>query len=395
MRAFRLLPLLALTGLVLVAAPASAARAPAAPAPAAPAPAVAAAAQAKDAEIVDFDFSPRRLTVEAGTTVTWSNSGERPHTATDRGGTFDTRPIAPAASAEVTLSTPGTYFYFCRINPAKMNGVLTVEPGQDEPRAVRVQAVDPGQIGDRLRFDPPELTVAAGTTLLVANVGGKPHTLTADDGAFDTGVIEPGAEGGRFAGSNASVTLNQAGTFRFHCEVHPAAMKGVVTVTGEAAGGGPAQASAGPREVDVGAVDFAFEPSDTSVAAGGTVTITNRGQAAHTMTLDDVQLDTGNVAPGSSADLKAPDAPGSYSYRCTVHPARMRGVLVVLGRDTEDPNAQAAAPTTVPPAAAGGGGGGGGPGGGVTAFVLATAVVAAFLGGIGISAFALRRRAAT
>jgi plastocyanin len=381
MRALRLLPLLALTGLVLLAAPASAG-------PAAPA-----AAQAgEEARIVDFDFSPRRLTVEAGTTVTWSNTGERPHTATDRGGTFDTKPIAPGASAEVTLSTPGTYFYFCRINPAKMNGVLTVEPGADEPRAVRVQAVDPGQTGDKLRFDPPELAVAAGTTLLVANVGGKPHTLTADDGAFDTGVIEPGAQGGRFAGKNASITLNQAGTFKFHCEVHPAAMKGVVTVTGEAAGGGPAPASAGPREIDVGAVDFAFEPRDASVAAAGTVTVTNRGQAPHTMTLDDVQLDTGNIAPGASAELTAPDAPGSYSYRCAVHPARMRGVLVVLGRDTDDPNAQAAA---APPPAAPAATNDGGPGGGVTAFVLATAVVAAFLGGIGISALALRRRTAT
>ena len=65
--------------------------------------------------------------------MTWTNTGERPHTATDRGGTFDTKPIAPGASAEVTLSTPGTYFYFCRINPAKMNRVLTVEPGADEP----------------------------------------------------------------------------------------------------------------------------------------------------------------------------------------------------------------------------------------------------------------------
>lgn len=379
MRAFRLLPLLALTGLVLLAPPAASA------------PVTAQAGE--EAEIVDFDFSPRRLTVEAGTTVTWSNTGERPHTATDRGGTFDTRPIAPGASAEVTLSTPGTYFYFCRINPAKMNGVLTVEPGADEPRAVRVQAVDPGQTGDRLRFDPSELEVAAGTILLVANVGGKPHTLTADDGSFDTGVVEPGAQGGRFAGRNASVTLNQAGTFKFHCEVHPAAMKGTVTVTGQAAGGGPAQASAGPREIDVGAVDFAFEPKDASVAAGGKVTVTNQGQAPHTMTLDDVDLDTGSIDPGASTELTAPDAPGSYSYRCTVHPARMRGVLVVLGRDTDDPNAQAAAPAAAPAAPAGGGGGG--PGGGVTAFVLATAVVAAFLGGIGVSAFALRRRTAT
>jgi plastocyanin len=120
--------------------------------------------------------------------------------------------------------------------------------------------------------------VAAGTTLLVANVGGKPHTLTADDGSFDTGLVEPGAQGGRFSGKNASITLNQAGTFKFHCEVHPAAMKGVVTVTGEAASGGaPAQASAGPRELDVGVLDFAFEPKDASVAAGGTVKVTIRG----------------------------------------------------------------------------------------------------------------------
>jgi plastocyanin len=272
-----------------------------------------------------------------------------------------------------------------------MNGVLTVGPGPDEPRAVRVQAVDPGFTGDKLRFDPPELDVAAGTTLLVANVGGKPHSLTADDGSFDTGIIDPGAEGGRFAGKSASVTLNQAGTFKFHCEVHPAAMKGVVTVTGEAASGGaPAQASAGPREVDVGAVDFAFEPNNASVAAGGKVKVTNNGQAPHTLTLDDVDLDTSNLAPGATAELTAPDTPGSYSYRCAVHPARMRGVLVVLGRDTEDPNAQAAAPPAAPASSSGSG-----PGGGVTAFVLAAAVVAAFLGGIGVSAFALRRRAAT
>ena len=383
MRALRLLPLLALAGLVLLAAPA-----PAAPARAVPATAQTDRSAGQQAKIVDFDYSPGRITVPAGTEVTWSNTGQRPHTATDRGGTFDTKPVAPGTSAKVTLSTPGTYFYFCRINPAKMNGVLVVTKGADEARAVRVQAVDPGFTGGRLRFDPPKPTVAAGTTLLVANVGGKPHTLTADNGAFDTGIVDPGAEGGRFAGKNASVTLNQAGTFKFHCEVHPAVMKGVVTVTGEAPAGGPAAASAGPREIDVGVVNFAFDPKDASVAAGGKVRVTNRGQAPHTMTLDDVDADTGTIAPGASAELKAPDAPGSYSYRCTVHPARMRGVLVVLGRDTEDPNTTLA-PAAAPPAASGGGG----PGGGVSAFVLATAVVAAFLGGIGLSAFALRRRA--
>jgi plastocyanin len=379
MRALRLLPLLALAGLLLAATPAAGG--------------TTAAQSGGEARIVDFDFAPGRLTVDAGTKVKWTNTGQRPHTASDRGGTFDTKPIAPGASAEVTFSTPGTYFYFCRINPAKMNGTVVVKPGDQPAKVTRVQAVDPGQIGDKLRFDPPELTVAAGTTLLVANVGGKPHTLTADDGSFDTGTITPGAEGGRFAGKNASVTLTEPGTFKFHCEVHPAAMKGVVTVTGEAAGEAPAAASAGPREIDIGAQEFAFDPKDASIAAGGKVTVTNKGQAPHTLTLDDEPLDTGQIAPGATADLTAPDKPGSYSYRCTVHPAKMRGVLVVLGRDTEDPNADPAQAVSAAPVAATGGGGGG-PGGGITAFGLATGVLAAFLGGIGLSAFALRRRGA-
>ena len=273
-----------------------------------------------------------------------------------------------------------------------MNGVLTVEPGADEAKTARVQAVDEGFTGDKLRFDPAKLSVTAGTTLLVANVGGKPHTLTADDGSFDTGIVEPGAEGGRFAGKNASVTLNQAGTFKFHCEIHPAAMKGVVTVTGEAAAGGPAQASAGPREVDVGAVDFGFEPKDASVAAGGKVRVTNKGQAPHTFTLDDVALDSGTIDPGP-APTSPPPTPRAAT--ATAAPSTRPGCAACWWCWAATPRTrtpQAAAP---PPAPAASGGGGGGTSAGVTAFVLATAVVAAFLGGIGLSAFALRRRAAT
>ena len=375
MRAPRLLPLLALAGLALVGVPTAAAGQGA----------------AEETRIVDFDFAPRTLEVEVGTSVTWSNTGARPHTATDRGGSFDTKPISPGASAKVSFSTSGTFFYFCRINPSKMNGVVVVKPGAQPSKAVRVQAVDPGFTGDRLRFDPPRLSVAAGTTLLVANVGGKPHSLTADDGSFDSGIVDPGPEGGRFAGKNASVTLTKPGTFGFHCEIHPAAMKGVVTVTGDAAGGGPAAASAGPREVGIGAQDFAFDPKEASVASGGKVTVTNRGKAPHTMTLDDQPLDTGNIPPGATATLTAPTEPGSYSYRCAVHPAKMRGVLVVLGRDVEDPTERGAAQAVAAaPVAAGGDG----PGGGVTTFVLVTAVLAAFLGGVGLSAFALRRRRA-
>jgi plastocyanin len=343
----------------------------------------AAAQSTAAAEIVDFDFAPRDLTVDSGTAITWTNKGARPHTVTDRGGTFDTNPIAPGAKGTVTLSAPGRYYFFCRINPSRMNGTVTVR-GDEAAEVTRVQATDPARAGDQLSFDPANLTVATGSTLSFANVGGKPHTLTADDGSFDTGVVTPGAENGKFAGNNASLTVNEPGTFPFHCEVHPAAMKGTLTVVGEAQEGA-GSASDAPRTAEVGVVDFAFEPAEASVAPGGTVTWVNEGDATHTATLDDVQLDTGNIESGSDGELTAPGEPGSYSYRCTIHPGRMRGVLVVVGQNTTDPSKAGEA-------VAGGNAGDGGTPPALSGLVLGTGVLGAFFGGLGIAWFLAGRR---
>ena len=349
------------------------------------------AQEAGGIEIVDFDFAPKTSTIKAGTKVTFTNTGDRPHTATDRGGTFDTQPIAPNGKATVTFSAPGTYFIFCRINPSKMNGTVKVEPGDEPAKVSRVQAVDPGNTGEvNFRFDPAQLEVAAGSTVQVANVGGKPHTFTADDGSFDTEVIAPGAEGGRFAGKNASITVREPGRFPFHCDVHPK-MKGVLTVTGEATEEGPAAASAGARKGEVKMADFSFDPAQLSVAPEAEVTFPNGGAVPHTATFDDIKLDTNVVQPGASGTVTAPAEPGSYSYKCNIHPAKMRGVIVVLGPGQDDP---APAPVAaVAPAVGGGGGGGGGPGGGVTTLALVAAIVASLLGGFGLAAFMLRRRA--
>jgi plastocyanin len=344
------------------------------------------AAQVKNApaKIVDFGFSPTDLQVNAGDTVEWTNTGDRPHTVTDRGGSFDTGPVQPNAADSVTFSTPGRYTFFCRINPGKMNGTIDVKAGTEAPKSVRVEATDPTRTPDTpLSFTPSEIEVAAGTPVVLANVGGKPHSLTADDGSFDTGIVVPGAQGGKFAGKNASIVPTEAGKFPFHCEVHPAAMKGVLTVTGESRAG-PAAGGA-PNKASVDIVDFAFQSDETSVAPGGTVTWKNTGDAPHTATFDDVDLDTSNLEPGSEGALVAPAEPGSYSYRCNVHPAKMRGTLVVVGAGAADPtkadgSAQAAAPAAAK-----------GPGGGISELVLATAVIGAFLGGFGLSAF-LRSR---
>ena len=338
-------------------------------------------------KIVNFDYQPVNMTVDVNTTVTWTNTADRPHTVTDRGGTFDSNLILPGKTAQVSFIAPGTYHYFCRINPSKMNGIIVVKPGPTPAKASRVEAIDPTQLaGESLRFDPNALTVEAGSSILFANVGGKPHTMTADDGtSFDTGIVPPGAEGGRFAGSNATFTVNKPGTFAFHCEIHPAVMKGVLTVTGTAREG-PAPPSAAANAASVDMIDFAFKPPETSVAPGGKVTWKNTGKVAHTATFDDVQLDTNVIAPGAQAELTAPTKPGSYSYRCNIHPAKMRGVLVVVGQNTNDPTKKTEYQTAAAVGKAG-------PGGGVSTVALVCLGIGAFLGGFGIAAF-IRRPAA-
>ena len=343
-----------------------------------------AATQAPDTvTIVNFEYQPGVMTVPLGATVTWQNSSDRPHTVTDRGGTFDTDPIQPGSNGKVTFSTPGVYHFFCRINPSSMNGVIIVDAGIQAAPAVRVEALDQALPDETLRYEPQVFRVQAGTTIVFANVGGRPHTMTADDGSFDTGVLAPGPEGGRFAGSNVTFRLTQPGTYNFHCEIHPQQMKGTITVVGQApTTPGPAPPSNAAKVANVDVVDFAFREAQVSVAPGGEVIFTNTGDAPHTATLDDEDVDTGTIQPGATGKFTAPTTPGSYSYRCTLHPARMRGVVVVLGQNTDDPSA--ALDGTPAPVSSGGGG----PPGGVSPLVLATGVIGAFFGGFGIAGFA-------
>ncbi|MEZ5261357.1 MAG: cupredoxin domain-containing protein [Acidimicrobiales bacterium] len=315
--------------------------------------------------IVDFDFDARTTTIPAGTAVTFTNAGERPHTATDRGGTFDTGALNPGQSGSVAFDTPGTYFIFCRINPSKMNATVVVEPRGDAP-AVRVQAVDDANLeGETLRFDPPQIQVKAGTTLVFANVGGKPHSLTTFDGTYNTGILQPGPEKGRFAGSHTTLVLDRPGTFEFFCEIHPQQMLGTLVVTGAAPAttattapppastAPPATAAPPPSTAEVAIEDFAFDTAELTVAPGATITYRNTGQAPHTATFDDVALDTGTLDSGASGALVAPQQPGSYSYFCAIHP-RMRATLVVLAAGIADPAAGPVA--TVAPGSTGGAG---------------------------------------
>jgi plastocyanin len=96
-------------------------------------------------------------------------------------------------------------------------------PGTDPSAAGDAAAADGAEIVISGFAFSEDITVPAGTTVVVRNDDSAPHTFTADDGSFDSGNIDGGA--------TFEMTFTEAGTFAFHCNVHPA-MTGTITVTG-------------------------------------------------------------------------------------------------------------------------------------------------------------------
>lgn len=78
--------------------------------------------------IRDFSFEPAQLSVEPGTTVTWTNEGNEPHTVTADNGLFDSGVLYPGDSYSVQFDGMGTVSYYCTLHPS-LTGGITVDGG--------------------------------------------------------------------------------------------------------------------------------------------------------------------------------------------------------------------------------------------------------------------------
>jgi plastocyanin len=85
-----------------------------------------AAAGDVEVDIAEFLYEPETVTVATGSTVTWTNRDQAPHTATARDDSFDTGTLKQGDAGDIALDQPGTYEYFCRFHQF-MNGTITVE----------------------------------------------------------------------------------------------------------------------------------------------------------------------------------------------------------------------------------------------------------------------------
>jgi plastocyanin len=82
-----------------------------------------------EVDIPEIAFEPKDLTVKAGTTVTWTNSDDLPHTVTKTGGPgdqFDSGTLEPGGTFDLTLDVKGKVDYVCTIHPGQ-EGTVTVK----------------------------------------------------------------------------------------------------------------------------------------------------------------------------------------------------------------------------------------------------------------------------
>jgi len=85
-----------------------------------------ASANPNEIVIANFSFEPATLTVKAGTTVTWVNHDDEPHTATATDKRFNSKTLDNGDRFSQEFKAPGVYNYYCALHP-HMTGKIIVK----------------------------------------------------------------------------------------------------------------------------------------------------------------------------------------------------------------------------------------------------------------------------
>jgi plastocyanin len=79
-----------------------------------------------EVKIDNFSFGPVTLTIPVGTTVTWTNRDDIPHTVVSDDKVFKSKVLDTDEKFSFTFTKAGTYPYFCSVHP-KMTGKVVVQ----------------------------------------------------------------------------------------------------------------------------------------------------------------------------------------------------------------------------------------------------------------------------
>ena len=137
-------------------------------------------------------------------------------------------------------------------------------------------------------FTPATITIHVGDTVTWTNHGPSAHTATADNGSFNTGMLQKG--------QSASHTFTTAGTVTYICSIHPF-MHGTVIVRASSSGSGSGSSSTGSGSSSTGSGSSSTgsgSPS-TGSTSSGTASTTGAGTPASSSSpsLPNTGLDVG------------------------------------------------------------------------------------------------------
>ncbi|MDQ3128467.1 MAG: plastocyanin/azurin family copper-binding protein [Chloroflexota bacterium] len=137
-----------------------------------------------------------------------------------------------------------------------------------------------------------------------------------------------------FAGCGSTATPTPASSSAVNPSTAASAAGGSsASAPGEASaptGAACAPATAGATAtVSVTIKDFAYSPQPIQAKVGDVVTWTNNDGAPHTASLEDDSCTTDTIANGATGSLVF-NVPGTYTYKCKIHPGQMKGFSVVV-----------------------------------------------------------------
>ena len=78
-------------------------------------------------KVENFTFNPAELTVKPGTTVTWTNGDDIPHSVVEKDAKFRSKPLDTGDKFTMTFNEAGEFIYFCGFHP-HMTGKVIVKP---------------------------------------------------------------------------------------------------------------------------------------------------------------------------------------------------------------------------------------------------------------------------
>ncbi len=279
-----------------------------------------------------FAFDKAVVTVPAGAAITihfTNNDANVPHNvaiyenAQARSVMFQGKRITGRATIDYTFTaptTPGSYFFRCDVHPAMMTGQFVVVPAVAFDMTARQMAFDVGTI-----------TVPAGAFVRIHfsnEDDGVPHNVAVYDSAAATTTYFQGQQiTGVQTADYTFFAPAQPGTYFFRCDVHPETMNGDFFVA-------PAVV------VDLTAKQMAFDASTITVPPGAYITLhftnADSGIPHNVAVYDSAAAQTvifqGAIITGPAVvdyTFFGPSAPGTYFFRCDVHPALMTGAFIV------------------------------------------------------------------